>query len=89
MDNNFYEIGPGFLGFVATFVIAVALVLLYRSLTKHLRKVRHDEQVLTDQRRFAREATAQSAPTDAPSSGGTEHGKSGGDVVAHEADNGE
>ncbi|MDN4474086.1 hypothetical protein [Demequina zhanjiangensis] len=32
--------GPGFLAFVFTFTLAGAGVLLFRSLTKHLRKVK-------------------------------------------------
>ncbi len=32
--------GPGFLAFVFTFALAGAGVLLFRSLTKHLRKVK-------------------------------------------------
>lgn len=32
--------GPGFLAFVATFAVVAATVLLMRSLSKHLRKVR-------------------------------------------------
>ncbi len=40
MDSNFYDIGPGFGAFVATFVLAVTVILIYRSMSKHLRKVR-------------------------------------------------
>ena len=32
--------GPGFLAFVVTFALVVALILLVRSLSSHLRKVR-------------------------------------------------
>lgn len=32
--------GPGFLAFVATFALVVGSILLFRSLSKHLRKVR-------------------------------------------------
>lgn len=42
MDSKYYAIGPGFAGFVVTFALVLALVLLVRSLTKHLRKVRLD-----------------------------------------------
>lgn len=69
--QDYYSVGPGFLGFVATFFLAVALVLLYRSLTRHLRKVRRDQQ----------QAQAQAA-----TSGGVEDGDRGGDVVADEPD---
>jgi hypothetical protein len=36
-------LGPGFVGFVVTFALAVACILLFRSMSKHLRKVRHTE----------------------------------------------
>lgn len=35
--------GPGFIGFVVTFALAVVCILLFRSMTKHLRKVRRDQ----------------------------------------------
>lgn len=35
------SIGPGFAGFVAIFAVAVATVLLLRSMVGHLRKVRY------------------------------------------------
>ena len=35
------SLGPGFLGFVVTFALTGACILLFRSLTRHLRKVRH------------------------------------------------
>jgi hypothetical protein len=34
-------IGPGFVGFVVIFLLAVACYLLFRSMTGHLRKVRY------------------------------------------------
>jgi len=34
-------IGPGFAGFVAIFAVAIATVLLLRSMVGHLRKVRY------------------------------------------------
>lgn len=40
MDPRYNEIGPGFLGFVATFALAIALIVVGWSLNKHLRKVR-------------------------------------------------
>lgn len=42
------SIGPGFLGFVVTFALAAACVLLFRSLTRHLRKVRRDAERQAD-----------------------------------------
>jgi len=32
--------GPGFIAFVVTFALAVAVIVLFRSLSTHLRKVR-------------------------------------------------
>ncbi|WNM25064.1 hypothetical protein RN607_02915 [Demequina capsici] len=57
------QAGPGFLGFVFTFAIAVAAVFLFRSLNKHLRKVRAGEA----SRRDADAGSAGSGTTDAPS----------------------
>lgn len=88
MDTAYYEIGPGFAGFVATFAIAIALVLLYRSMSRHLRKVRRDAMAQEESRRAA-SAEGASAPVKPASSGRVEDGDSGGDVVAHEADNGQ
>jgi hypothetical protein len=34
-------VSPGWAGFVVTFLLAVAVILLVRSMTKHLRKVRY------------------------------------------------
>ncbi|WP_062203529.1 hypothetical protein [Demequina salsinemoris] len=42
--------GPGFLAFVFTFALAVAGVLLFRSLAKHLRKVRGASSTSSDLR---------------------------------------
>lgn len=53
--------GPGFLAFVATFVLVVGAVLLSRSLTKHLRKVRTHPPADT----AAPSTLAQAAPTPA------------------------
>ena len=35
------SLGPGFLGFIVTFALAAACIILFRSMTAHLRKVRH------------------------------------------------
>jgi hypothetical protein len=35
------SLGPGFLGFIVTFALTVACILLFRSMARHLRKVRH------------------------------------------------
>ena len=46
MTNIDQSIGPGFLGFVVLFALALACWLLFRSLTKHVRKVKRDEERL-------------------------------------------
>ncbi len=81
MDSNFYEIGPGWGAFVATFLLTVAVVLLFRSLNKHLRKMR---------RRAA--ADAEAATKRGAGSGSAlsvEDGDRGGDVVADETGDGQ
>lgn len=45
MRQTFNDIGPGLGSFVVIFVLATALILLVRSLVKHLRKVRVDAEV--------------------------------------------
>ncbi len=37
-------VGPGFAGFVVLFLLAVAMYVLFRSLTHHVRKTRHAAQ---------------------------------------------
>lgn len=44
MDPKYYEIGPGFGAFLATFLLAVAVIVIYRSMSRHLRKVRLEAQ---------------------------------------------
>lgn len=39
--DNLSLIGPGFIGFLVMFALAVATILLVRSMTGHLRKVRY------------------------------------------------
>lgn len=85
MDTAYYEIGPGFAGFVATFAIAIALVLLYRSMSRHLRKVRRDEMAQQEARRAAAAGTAD-AGQGSTTSRRVEDGDGRGDVVADEAD---
>ena len=81
MDPNYYEIGPGWAAFVATFALALAVILLARSLTKHLRKVRLEAA--------NRQGTAASV-AERPASGlGVEDRDGGGDVVARETGDGE
>ena len=81
MDSNFYDIGPGWAAFVATFLLTVAVILLFRSLNKHLRKVR------------LKAADAADARTDGATPNGSvlsvEDGDGGGNVVADEPGDGE
>lgn len=70
-DPRYYQVGPGFWGFLATFVMALAVIVIYRSLTKHLRKIRRDEE-------RARQERAQK-------NSGPEDREGGGDVVARES----
>jgi hypothetical protein len=58
-------IGPGFAGFVAIFAIAVATVLLLRSMVGHLRKVRYSPDPSAD------------TPQDPPGTGGDTPGRDG------------
>ncbi|WP_062389290.1 hypothetical protein [Demequina iriomotensis] len=86
MDSDFTG-GPGFLAFVATFAMVAAAILLFRSLGKHLRKVR--TQDARDAR--AAEAAVDDAPDGADASspedasGDAEGGEGGGDEVTGEA----
>ncbi|WP_062288215.1 hypothetical protein [Demequina phytophila] len=73
--------GPGFLAFVVTFSLVVAGVLLFRSLSKHLRKVR--AQAARDA--AARDEAAGGRSPEAPGSADGEGGERGGDEVAGEA----
>lgn len=43
------QIGPGFAGFAVMFLLAVAVVLLMRSMVGHLRKVRYSPDPAADQ----------------------------------------
>lgn len=81
MSPDYYTIGPGWAAFVATFVLAVAVILLARSLNKHLRKVRLEA---------AGRAQAAAAHPERPASGlSAEDRDGGGDVVARETGDGE
>lgn len=74
-DPQYYEIGPGFLGFLATFVMALGVIIIYRSLTKHLRKIRRDEERAQEELRMK--------------NSGAEDRDGGGDVVTREPRDGE
>ena len=76
MDPKYYQIGPGFGAFLATFAIALAIIVIYRSLTKHLRKVRRDAEA----------AQGQQAKESGPAA---EDGDGGGDVVTGEPGDGQ
>lgn len=95
MDSKYYATGPGFAGFVVTFAIAVALILLYRSMSRHLRKVRleaaRDEAAAAGPDAQAQGAQAPDAQAQAATTlgRGVEDGDGGGDVVADPPGNGQ
>ncbi len=81
MDPKYYEIGPGWAAFVATFLLTVAVIVLFRSLNKHLRKVRLEA---------AGRADAAASGPQRPVSGLSVEDRDGrGDVVAGETGDGE
>jgi len=77
--------GPGFLAFVATFAVVVGAILLFRSLSKHLRKVRtHPPEGEASADAVAvstADATAGEGGTDEPADG--EQGDEGRDDDGH------
>jgi hypothetical protein len=75
VDPKYYQVGPGFWGFLATFVMALAIIVIYRSLTKHLRKIRRDAEREQEARRNR--------------ASGVQDGDGGGDVVARESGDGQ
>lgn len=81
MDSNFYDIGPGWAAFVATFLLTVAVILLFRSLNKHLRKLRLGAA--------SRAAAETGGAARAGSVLSVEDGDGRGDVVAGESGDGE
>jgi hypothetical protein len=68
--------GPGFMAFVFTFAVVVLTMVLFRSLGKHLRKVRTNPP--------QRVGDGQDGPN--PAMSGTEDRDRGGDVVTQEPD---
>jgi Na+-transporting methylmalonyl-CoA/oxaloacetate decarboxylase gamma subunit len=56
---------PGVLGFIVVFAIAVALVFIFRSMSKHIRKVNEAARSDEDARAAASDAAA-SQPNEAP-----------------------
>jgi hypothetical protein len=75
VDPKYYQVGPGFWGFLATFVMALAIIVIYWSLTKHLRKIRRDAE---------REQAAR-----LKNGSGVQDGDGSGDVVTRESGDGE
>lgn len=81
MDPKFYEVGPGWAAFVATFALTLAVIVLFRSLNKHLRKVRLEA---------AKGVGADATGPERPASGlSVEDRDGGGDVVARKPDDGQ
>lgn len=78
--------GPGFLAFVVTFSLVVAGILLFLSLSKHLRKVRaRDARERAEAEKAAGAAQPdRSAAAGTAGSAGVEGGERGGDQVAGE-----
>lgn len=74
-DPQYYQIGPGFLGFLATFVMALSVIIIYRSLAKHLRKISRDEERAQQELRMK--------------NSGPEDRDGGGDVGTRESGDGE
>lgn len=90
MDPKFYEIGPGWPAFVATFALAVAAIVLFRSLTKHLRKVRLEAANAAAPGAGAAKTPPQATPGAASALGVVvEDGDGGGDEVADKAGDGQ
>ncbi len=81
MDPKYYEIGPGWAAFVATFALTVAVILLFRSLNKHLRKLRLEAAKRVDAR--------PAGPTNTASGLRVEDRDGSGDVVAREPGDGQ
>lgn len=81
MSPNYYDIGPGWAAFVATFALTLAVIVLFRSLNKHLRKVR-----LKAASALQADASLQAHPASGLS---VEDRDGGGDVVAREAGDGQ
>jgi hypothetical protein len=62
-----WEVSPGLLGFLlGFFVLAIAVVPLFRSMAKHMRRVDHNERL----RQAAEEASRDAAPSGDPTTDG-------------------
>ncbi|PSK96082.1 hypothetical protein CLV30_12723 [Haloactinopolyspora alba] len=51
-ESSDFNAGPGLFGFLVLAFLIVALVLLYRSMRKQMRKVDFDQEGLTDEERM-------------------------------------
>ena len=91
MDPKFYDIGPGFPAFVAAFALAISLAVLYRSMSKHLRKVRMDAQAAQAANAEAGVVSTPAQPAEPTGSlsTGAEDGDGGRNEVADKAGNGQ
>lgn len=61
-----YDVSPGLVGFLVMFVIALACILLFLSLTKHLRRSKHNEEM---QQREAQKKESEADAGDPPADG--------------------
>ncbi len=86
-DPDFYTIGPGFLGFLATFVMALAVIVIYRSLNKHLRKIRRQEERVQEELRAKRAGLENRSAPEKRS--GPENGEGDSDVMTSEPGDGQ
>jgi hypothetical protein len=61
------SVSPGILGFIAFFLLAVALYLLVRNMNGHLRRVRYRQEALeAEEAQAAEQARPAEPPGDAP-----------------------
>lgn len=65
------EVTPGLLGFVVTFALALALLVLIRSFIKHLRRAQNAEQRLADEQLLAERAASGGRPAGGPVKAGS------------------
>ncbi|WP_108718025.1 hypothetical protein [Miniimonas sp. S16] len=65
------EVTPGLLGFVVTFALALALLVLIRSFIKHLRRAQNAEQRLADEQLLAERAASGGRSEGGPAQAGS------------------
>ena len=58
MSPEYYEVGPGFPAFVVSFALAVTIWLIYRSMSKKLRRQKLEERRLQEEAEATRAAAA-------------------------------